>query len=306
MEANKGTGACERAVRAMRRLASLARESDQDVVRDALVSELRCVLELDSVTVIACDQDAPRHPLALPPAAAERDGVKPCASGLVGDPRRSVVLELRSPTTRQDARMLLAGQPRGLAADEVAVAAALIDVAAVVLGLLSAQHEAATDELTGCVNRRAVLVRLDEEVTRSQRTRSPLSCVMLDVDNLKQINDTFGHLEGDRVLREVGASLRGELRAYDLAARYGGDEFLALLPATNADAATHVATRMTAAAARIRAPANTRARLPVSVTFAAASSRPGDVAATMLQRVDQALLNAKHLTHQTRIPSRNA
>ena len=300
LEANNSTGVHKRAVRGMRRLAALASESDEDLVLDALVRELRSVLQLNSVTVISCDQGAPARPALALPETAEADAVNPRACDLVGDRRRSLVLELRSPTSSQEAAMLLAGEPHGLGADEVAVAAALIDVAAVVLGLLSAQHEAATDELTGCLNRRAVLSRLGEEITRSQRTRSPVSCLMLDVDNLKQINDTFGHLEGDRVLREVGANLRGELRVYDIAARYGGDEFLVLLPATDEHAATQVATRMTAAAGRIGSPANTRGRLPISVTFAAATARPGDPPDTLLQRVDQALVNAKHRTHESR------
>ena len=127
--------------------------------------------------------------------------------------------------------ILVAREPHGLGADELAAAAALVDVAALVLGLLGARHEAATDELTGCPNRRAALARSGEEIARAQRTRSPVSCLMLDIDNLKRINDTFGHLEGDRVLREAGASLRGQLRRDRLlAARYGGDEFLVLLP----------------------------------------------------------------------------
>ena len=134
----------------------------------------------------------------------------------------------------------------------------------------------------------------------AQRTRSPVSCLMLDIDNLKRINDTFGHLEGDRVLREAGASLRGQLRAYDIAARYGGDEFLILLTATEERAAIQAGTRMTAAVARVSAPADAIAQIPVSVTFGAATSRPGDVPDTLLQRADQALLSAKRHTHAPR------
>ena len=165
------------------------------------------------------------------------------------------------------------------------------------LGLRGARHEAATDELTGCLNRRPALARLREEIARAQRGHSPVSCLMLDIDNLKRINDTFGHLEGDRVLREAGASIRGQLRAYDLAARYGGDEFLVLLPAIEEHAAVQAGTRMAAAVARVRSPANATAQMPVSVTFGAATSRPGDLPDTLLERADQALLNAKRRTH---------
>jgi diguanylate cyclase (GGDEF)-like protein len=299
MEAKDRTGVYERAVGGMRRLTELATDSGEgDVVRDALVCELRVVLDLESVKVASCDQSA-----AALAEAAGFGGGEPGAPDLAGDTRRGLVLELRSRARTQEAVILLARDPHGLGPDEVAAAAALVDVAAVVLGLLSAQHEAATDELTGCLSRRAGFARLDEEIARSHRTRSPVSCLMLDLDNLKQINDTFGHLEGDRVLREVGASLRGELRAYDVAARYGGDEFLVLLPAAEGRAALQAATRMTIAVARIRSPGDERASVPVSVTFGEATSRPRDVPDTLLERVDQALLNAKSRTHQANGPA---
>ena len=287
------TGVYERAVISVRRLVALVAESDEgEVIRDALVGELRGVLELESVTVVRCDQGkATRDAGALTEAAEFEEAHRRADRG------RSVVLELGSPGRTQEAVILVAREPHGLGADQLAAAAALVDVAALVLGLLDARHEAATDEPTGCLNRRAALARLGEEIARAQRTRSPVSCLMLDIDNLKRINDTFGHLEGDRVLREAGASLRGQLRAYDLAARYGGDEFLVLLPDTGEHAAAQAATRMRTAVARISSPADANAQIPVSVTFGAATSRPGDVPNTLLQRADQALLNAKRRTH---------
>ena len=277
----------------MRRLVALVAESDAgEVIRDALVGELRGVLELESVTVVRCDQgETARDAGALTEAAECEEAHRG------GDRGRSVVLELGSPGRTQEAVILVAREPHGLGADQLAAAAALVDVAALVLGLLGARHEAATDELTGCLNRRAALARLGEEIARAQRTRSPVSCLMLDIDNLKRINDTFAHLEGDRVLREAGASLRGQLRAYDLAARYGGDEFLVLLPDTGEHAAAQAATRMRTAVARISSPADANAQIPVSATFGAATSRPGELPDTLLQRADQALLNAKRRTH---------
>ncbi len=295
MEAERRTGVYARAVRGVRRLARLAAESDEgDVVREALVRELRTMLNLESVTIVTCDQAA-RHPGEFAEATEIEEGHRAADRG------RSVVLELRSPARTHQGVVLLAREPDGLGADEVAAAAALVDVASVVLGLLGERHEAAIDELTGCLNRRPALARLGEELARAQRSRSLVSCLMLDVDNLKQINDTFGHLEGDRVLREAGASMRGELRAYDLAARYGGDEFLVLLPSTEEREAVQAGARITAAVGRIRSPANTIA--PVSVTFGAATSRADDVPATLLQRADQMLLHAKNRTRAYDPPS---
>ncbi len=298
MEAENRPGVFERAVGGIRRLAGLAAESDEgDVVRDALVRELRVVLELESVSVVTCDQGAAaRHTEALG-EAAEVEGER------ARDRERRLVLKLRPPAPAREAVILLARKARGLGSDEITAAGALVDVAAVVLGLLGARHDAATDELTGCLNRRAALARLGEEIARAQRTDLPVSCLMLDIDSLKQINDTFGHLEGDRVLREAGASLRGELRVYDVAARYGGDEFVVVLPATEERTAVQAGKRMTAAVARISFPANATAPTSVGVRFGAATSRPGDLPATLLQRADQALLNAKRRAPRSRPPN---
>jgi GGDEF domain-containing protein len=97
-----------------------------------------------------------------------------------------------------------------LGVDEAIAAAALVEVTEVVLALVDARRQAASDELTGCLSRRAGLTRLGEELERSRRTHAPVSCVMLDLDNLKQINDTFGHLEAiescARPARASGAS----------------------------------------------------------------------------------------------------
>ena len=95
-----------------------------------------------------------------------------------------------------------------------------------------AESEALIDPLTGLANRRAFDRRLDEEWKRSERYDRPLGLVMVDLDGFKQINDTRGHKEGDRVLREAAARIADRLRAIDLAGRLGGDEFAALCPET--------------------------------------------------------------------------
>jgi diguanylate cyclase (GGDEF)-like protein len=86
-----------------------------------------------------------------------------------------------------------------------------------------------TDHLTGLYNRRFMVEALDREVQRSIRKNSALSLIMLDVDHFKQVNDRFGHLQGDIVLQRVALTMKKELRTYDVAARYGGEEFIAIL-----------------------------------------------------------------------------
>ncbi len=96
---------------------------------------------------------------------------------------------------------------------------------------------ATVDSLTGVLNRRAFLDHADSEWVRHQRHKNPLSCLMLDVDGFKKVNDTFGHAAGDALLQHIGALLRASLRATDLPARLGGDEFCALMPETTLDGA---------------------------------------------------------------------
>jgi two-component system cell cycle response regulator len=103
---------------------------------------------------------------------------------------------------------------------------------------------AVQDELTGLYNYRYLQTRLTEEFKRAERYREPLSCVMIDVDHFKRINDRFGHDVGDRALREVSARLVKAVREIDVVARYGGEEFLLVLPSTNFSGALSVAERV--------------------------------------------------------------
>jgi diguanylate cyclase (GGDEF)-like protein len=114
----------------------------------------------------------------------------------------------------------------------------------------AARVAASTDALTGLLNHGALQVRTREEVARAGREHTPLSCLILDLDDFKAVNDARGHMAGDELLRGVAQALTKELREYDLIARYGGDEFVVLLPGAVEATARLVADRVSSALAR--------------------------------------------------------
>jgi len=101
-----------------------------------------------------------------------------------------------------------------------------------------------TDPLTQLFNRRFLTEALDRELTRSTRTNTPLALIMLDIDHFKKVNDTYGHQRGDLVLKRVANVLHAGLREYDIAARFGGEEFAIILPGTTLDQASEAAERI--------------------------------------------------------------
>jgi diguanylate cyclase (GGDEF)-like protein len=150
------------------------------------------------------------------------------------------------------------------------------------------------DQLTGFYNHRYLHERLGEEVVRAQRTKRPLAVLMLDLDDFKLVNDTFGHLFGDRVLVHVAGIVRESLRASDIPARYGGDEFAIILPETDAEAARHVADRILAALRD--GPFHAEGRLPVPVQASigiAAHPVDGRTGTDLIAAADQALYDSK-------------
>jgi diguanylate cyclase (GGDEF)-like protein len=105
------------------------------------------------------------------------------------------------------------------------------------------QRLAATDGLTAIANRRTFEATLERELARAQRHAEPVSLVLLDIDHFKVLNDTYGHVAGDEVLRNVAAALACECREFDTAARYGGEEFAVILPGCSAAEALEAAER---------------------------------------------------------------
>ena len=153
-----------------------------------------------------------------------------------------------------------------------------------------ARRLAGTDVLTGLANRRLGLRRLVAWAGSARQRGAPLACLMVDLDEFKAVNDTYGHPIGDRVLRAAARALAEGLRGTDLIARYGGDEFLIVLPGTTAADAAAVAERLRARlVGRLLAPLGS----PLSASLGIAALRPGESARSLLARADAALLRAK-------------
>jgi diguanylate cyclase len=148
------------------------------------------------------------------------------------------------------------------------------------------------DPLTGVLNRRGMDIVLPREVARARRVNAPLSVGMVDLDHFKHINDTFGHQAGDRVLVHMTELMRSVLRETDLIVRYGGEEFLAILPDTDMQGARLVLDRLQDIV--IKSPVIHEGRR-ISVGFSAgvAQFRDDDNGATLVLRADRALQSAK-------------
>jgi two-component system cell cycle response regulator len=173
----------------------------------------------------------------------------------IGGERGAVAVDLERttwlPLAVRDATGILAYLPRDpheIAASTGALVEGLIGHLALVLDnarLSQRLHELSTlDGLTRQLNHRVIYDRLTEELDRARRYKYPLSVVLCDFDHFKEVNDTYGHLAGDAVLREGAAVLRKCLRSTDLLGRYGGEEFLALLPQVDLGAARMAAERL--------------------------------------------------------------
>ena len=154
------------------------------------------------------------------------------------------------------------------------------------------QHQAKTDGLTGLVNHRTFYEVLERELWRSRRYGGHISLIMVDVDNLKTINDSFGHKAGDKVIREVSRRIRESIRQIDTAARYGGDEFAIILPNTSLSDAVVVAERMVSVVGG--SPVVWRKDdIPISISVGLGQYDADDTPDDITSRSDKALYAAK-------------
>lgn len=154
---------------------------------------------------------------------------------------------------------------------------------------------ATRDSLTNLWNRRTILQLLDEELNRSQRENNPLGIIMIDVDDFKKINDTCGHLIGDMALRSVALALKKSVRHYDKIGRYGGDEFLIVLPNCTLDNVKKIAERLRldVFAKKVKSKAGSL-QISISLGGSSTETRPKIGADKLIISSDKALYEAKN------------
>ena len=175
----------------------------------------------------------------------------------------------------------------GAAAGLIAIAARNVQL------LLETREHSLRDSLTNCFNRGHGLETLDGELRRARRSKLPLSILMFDIDHFKTINDELGHLRGDDLLRAVGAQLTRVLRSTDVRCRYGGDEFLIILPDTPLIGAQQVAESVRREIATLEMVVGSKT-LPVRVSVGVATAGPAELGVTaLIERADDALYQAK-------------
>jgi len=156
---------------------------------------------------------------------------------------------------------------------------------------------ATTDPLTGIGNRRRMTEQINKELERSRRFKHSLSLLMVDIDHFKDVNDVYGHEAGDRAIVAVARALAGGMRNIDMASRFGGEEFVLLMPETAIDVASGAAERLRADVAMLRIEGDNGEQIALTVSIGVASSTPEgppDSASSLISRADKALYQAKH------------
>jgi diguanylate cyclase (GGDEF)-like protein len=149
-----------------------------------------------------------------------------------------------------------------------------------------------TDALTGIANRRIFLESLDGAISFAQRHQTPLSLILTDLDDFKSVNDTFGHNAGDQVLQAIAALLMEDSRQEDLSARWGGEEFIIMLPGSTAKEALVVAERLRHRLEEMTFPDS---GIRLTASFGVSAYQPGETNTSFIGRADQALYEAKRL-----------
>ncbi len=153
------------------------------------------------------------------------------------------------------------------------------------------KDESERDLLCGVLNRRGIEQKLDIELKRAGRVGQNLAIALIDIDHFKAINDHAGHAAGDAALRDVVSAISGRLRPHDLLGRFGGDEFLLILPHTSSSEAFTVSSRIEQSMRELSIPGDV---MPLTISIGLTQATHGEIAGPLLARADKALYNAKN------------
>ena len=260
------------------------RSGAADLVSDEFVSSIRSTLEsLIPVSFASTEIVVKSEHEHLPPSASP--GLGHVASALLEHERRTagiLLLARRDPFDARERRIL------EIFATQVSMLFDTIRVRDRIVNL------AETDDLTGIWNRRYFRRQLPHEIERARTFGVPLSLLMFDIDEFKQINDGFGHVIGDVVLSELCGCVRETLRPTDIIARYGGDEFAVILPHTDLGGAQAVAERILRKVRELQIPTDEEGAIQCSISIGLAEFRREDAAANdLVRRADERLYTSK-------------
>lgn len=210
-----------------------------------------------------------------------------------GHPEDALVVPIQRAGQLMGAMELYLNAWRELSDDQADLLNGVASQAAIAIShaqLFQAQEETAlTDELTKLPNRRALAQRFLQETQRARRHHAGIAFLMVDLDHFKNVNDTYGHLNGDAVLAELAAILSTGLRESDVCARYGGEEFALILPETTETGARVLAERLRAKVASATFPGG----LKLTISIGAAATEEPSLFTQLIDRADQALYAAK-------------
>jgi diguanylate cyclase (GGDEF)-like protein len=257
---------------------SLVNEHLMASIRRTLAKDIRVSFESTEIVVVSETHD-------LPPRDARAERLQCCASTLLEQEKRTAGL------------LLLYREDPPFGENEQQILAIFATQISMLLGTIRARERilnlAETDDLTGVWNKRYFRRQLPQEVERARTFGVPLSLLLFDIDDFKQINDSLGHVIGDVVLSELCGAVRESLRPTDAVVRFGGDEFALILLHTDITGAKAVAERVLARVRALTIPTDEEATVQCSISIGLAEFEREESASDLVRRADERLYDAK-------------